>query len=445
MIIRDAIFEKTDIGKCPPIVPHKASLLTGFPEPRKISASRLVSNPTDLVISRTEMAKLEWTNPVEPSEDKGLSARYDFEGNETTIPIESGDYRSELHHHGHEPGKPGYTLEELVHLSQSGFQSQKALSIKALGAIATKQGSQGPKSRRQFHRMLIGEYKMHVRLAVACSDTSMVVRAAAWESLYNLILSLDKYCGCVIDDLSSIPEFFNACNPDDEFSVRVFLFMSHVIEEETLVHAVHAAGESFGLKPEDHLCGLSTTASLMDATTPAPEVIATLCDRVSVLADEPLSPEDTEFLERMLKNLRPSIAFNAPGQVDEYSWTNRCNMVITALTEFVGDTTTSAFLVKLCWLFTSSLFPVECRAAIWGNAELLSNMSRLMVDTSLQLLGNQNYIDFACSDITYVTRENSMIVRAIKNGCKKFLQDHENACPEMAQTAAAIVSKLGQY
>jgi hypothetical protein len=147
----------------------------------------------------------------------------------------------------------------------------------------------------------------------------------------------------------------------------------------------------------------------------------------------------------MLKNLKPSFPFYAPGQMDEYSWSSRCNMVITALTEFVGDTTTSAFLVKLCWLFTSSLFPVECRAAIWGNAELLSNMGRLMADSSLQLLGNQNQIDFACSDITEVTRENSMIVRAIKNGCKKFLEDHENACSEMAQTAAEIVSKLGQY
>ena len=470
MIIRDEVVEKTDIGKCPPMrvaKPDSAVGRTGFPAPPVVAPSvqkkgREVQS-ADLCMSARDMAKLEWTNPVdlEESQPSGVEgtgvARYDFDGNEITSEP-SAEYKSELYHHGLEAGKPGYTLEELFHLSQSGFQSQKALAIKAIGAIAAKAGTKGRKSRREFHRILIGEWKAHIRLSVACSDTSVNVKTNSWLALSQLMVSLDKECGCVAADLTSIPEFFRALNREDENSVKVFMFITSCIDTcdgdeaiEDLVDSVAEAADRFGLDSNEYVCGIRNGAemlrSIMNAPdTPVAEVIATLCDRVACLADEPLSVDDVELFERMLKNMKPSIPFYAPGQNDEFAWTSRCNMVIQAMTEFIGEAVVSLFLARLCWVFTSSLVPVECRAAIWANSELLCNMSRLVgEDEGMQLLGNHNLLSFTCSDLGEPTRENAMLIRAIRSGCNKFIQDDAgDACSEMVEVAHNILSTLGK-
>ena len=465
-IIKDEIIERTDIGICPPIRGVKLlTSKTGFPQPPIVSASsfpnkqHITHKSTDLVLTEKEIAKLEWTNPVSPEEEgTSTSVRYDFEGR--VVSEDSAEYKPELYHHGQEPGKAGYTISELFHVSQSGFQSQKALAVKAIGAIV--QNVTGRKNKREAHRVFVGEWKAHIRFSVACSDTSAGVQAAAWYSLSQLIACLDTECGCVAADLASIPEFFRAFDAESVHAVQVFLYIVHCFEDatgenaelyENILHIVLEAAEKLELDPALFVCGISNTSDLLnkmvkEESTPAPEAIATLCDRLGCVASEALSDCDIDYFESILRKLSPSIPFFAPGEVDEFQWSTRCNLLIQVITEFAASTKVSLFAGKLCWLFVSSLFPIECRAAVWNNMELLSSISRLVEiegNGKIDILGNQGLIDFTCADINEITRENSTLVRAIRSACARFLQEEPDACNDMRTAAGKIVDRFGKF
>lgn len=440
MVLTDRIIERKDPGPCPPMT--LAGPPTGFPKVEARPKVKVVeSDPSSLSISRKDMAKLEWTNPVE-SVSEGLVGRFDFDGN--LILDDPDEYRREMYHHGIEADKPGYSLAELFHLSQSGFQSQKALAIKAIGAIANSVTSR--KTRREFHASLISEWKAHVRFSVACSDTSLGVREAAWSALLGL-MTLDKECGCAAADLASVPELFRAFDPENANSVKVFLFITAAVDgeefEELRQVVVDTAGE-IGLDPTEFQSGVKSTRDLIQSIaksseSSAAEMIATLSDRLACVHAEPLADDDVTFFESILAELAPTIPFF--GLVDEFAWTARCSLVTQCLTESNGSAALALFAAKLAWLYTCALFPVECRAAIWGNIELLHNISKLVGETgSLALLHNHKTLDFHLQDAE-VNSDNAMIFRAIKNGCNRFIQEaDEDACREMLAAAKAIVS-----
>ena len=82
-----------------------------------------------------EAEKLEWTQTKNNVSKEARKPRFDFSGSLITsddvISTDTG-----LFHHGEDSGHPGYTLEELMHLSESTFQSQKMLSLQTLACIA---------------------------------------------------------------------------------------------------------------------------------------------------------------------------------------------------------------------------------------------------------------------------------------------------------------------
>ena len=84
-----------------------------------------------------ESEKIEWMqNEGKESENAAFrKPRFDFEGQliplDRNIPVETG-----LFHHGDETTRPGYSLEELVRLADSSFQSQKIISLQTLACIA---------------------------------------------------------------------------------------------------------------------------------------------------------------------------------------------------------------------------------------------------------------------------------------------------------------------
>ena len=84
-----------------------------------------------------ENEKLEWmqTNKSELEKKEFQKPRFDFEGHliplGVDMPTETG-----LFHHGEEVDRPGYTLEELINLSDSSLQSQKIISLQTLACIA---------------------------------------------------------------------------------------------------------------------------------------------------------------------------------------------------------------------------------------------------------------------------------------------------------------------
>ncbi|XP_062617830.1 RNA polymerase II-associated protein 1-like [Saccostrea cucullata] len=92
-------------------------------------------------MNKVEYDKLSWLKDLPPpSTDHnktGTTARFDFEGNLVTVD-EGIDVKYGLHHHGDEPERAGYSLEELFLLCRSTNIQQRILSLKTLGNILVK-------------------------------------------------------------------------------------------------------------------------------------------------------------------------------------------------------------------------------------------------------------------------------------------------------------------
>ncbi|KAK3595521.1 hypothetical protein CHS0354_021622 [Potamilus streckersoni] len=94
-----------------------------------------------LHMGKVEYDKLEWMKNLPPpsasGQKTGQQARFDFQGNlilaDADIPVHLG-----LHHHGEEPERAGYTLEELFLLSRSSNVQQRTLALQILGRVIQK-------------------------------------------------------------------------------------------------------------------------------------------------------------------------------------------------------------------------------------------------------------------------------------------------------------------
>ncbi|KAL4237863.1 RNA polymerase II associated protein 1 [Mactra antiquata] len=96
-------------------------------------------------MDKIEYDKLEWMKDLPPPKTEGSksgqTARFDFQGNlvqaDADIPVNVG-----LHHHGDEPERAGYTLEELFTLARSTNVQQKVIALTTLSKII-KQAKEG--------------------------------------------------------------------------------------------------------------------------------------------------------------------------------------------------------------------------------------------------------------------------------------------------------------
>ena len=91
-----------------------------------------------------ENDKLNWMGDIDngktkPSSKINFSARFNFEG-ELVVDSEEKetDVHLGLHHHGEEPDRPGYTINELFMYLQSSFPSQKQVGLKTFEKIIVK-------------------------------------------------------------------------------------------------------------------------------------------------------------------------------------------------------------------------------------------------------------------------------------------------------------------
>ena len=84
-----------------------------------------------------ESEKMKWMEDVEtpPEKPQNFNARFDFDGNLLPYTDETIAPNSGLHHHGEEPHRPGYTLEELMTLSRSSNAQQSSIALKTLANI----------------------------------------------------------------------------------------------------------------------------------------------------------------------------------------------------------------------------------------------------------------------------------------------------------------------
>ncbi|EER01182.1 hypothetical protein Pmar_PMAR018734, partial [Perkinsus marinus ATCC 50983] len=155
-----------------------------------------------LELDELEIDKQKWMEPVTEEEDVARQEdetfegrRFDFEGKERYGSDGEGKYDPVLYHHGEEPGKPGYTVQELLVLSDSNNAGQRQLAIRTLGNIIANDAD--------VSGLWIRHRQVHVRFAVSVSHANINVRHAAIASLEQLLVRFPGFS----KDLADIPEF----------------------------------------------------------------------------------------------------------------------------------------------------------------------------------------------------------------------------------------------
>ncbi|KAK0043487.1 RPAP1 [Biomphalaria pfeifferi] len=148
---------------------------------------------TWLNMSNVEREKLEWMKdlpaPCSTSAETGRPARFDFQGNlmavDADVPVNLG-----LHHHGDEPERAGYTLEEIFQLSRSSNLQQRSLALHTLARVISNAKS-GHLTDRINSPILpsILDGGVVILLRWALDDNVPSAVAAAVNSLHALLYS----------------------------------------------------------------------------------------------------------------------------------------------------------------------------------------------------------------------------------------------------------------
>lgn len=140
---------------------EEASQDSQLPEPAK-EILQEAEDKNYVHMDHLEIDKLKWMGnvpePKEPSKDEPYNARFDFQGKQNLInnnPLflfknsfligvllpfndEKLTMDKGLHHHGEEPERPGYSLQELLQLTRSSSQQQRCSALATIANILEK-------------------------------------------------------------------------------------------------------------------------------------------------------------------------------------------------------------------------------------------------------------------------------------------------------------------
>ncbi|KAM4540782.1 RNA polymerase II-associated protein 1 isoform 2-T2 [Fundulus diaphanus] len=172
-----------------------------------------------------EPEKLEWMrdlpSPRKKGTTKAMQARFDFTG--TLIPpSEDLPTHLGLHHHGEEPERAGYSLQELFLLSRSQIIQQRTLALNTLACILTKARA------GEYQSVLKGSVTSTVLdagllflLRFALDDSIEGVMSAAVHALKGLLVCEDDeecldYTFSWFRGLASFPLLPSSQDEDDE-------------------------------------------------------------------------------------------------------------------------------------------------------------------------------------------------------------------------------------
>ncbi|CAL1537312.1 unnamed protein product [Lymnaea stagnalis] len=144
-------------------------------------------------MTTVEKDKLEWMRdlplPSSMSSETGRSARFDFTGNlmavDSDVPVNMG-----LHHHGDEPERAGYTLEEMFQLARSSNLQQRAMALHTLARVISNAKSGLYSGRIEtpiIPSILAGGVVILLRWALDDSVPSAV--SAAVDALHSLLVN----------------------------------------------------------------------------------------------------------------------------------------------------------------------------------------------------------------------------------------------------------------
>lgn len=149
-----------------------------------------------------EPDKLEWMKDIpastadEPAPDEPYNARFDFNGlllpfNDPNISTDKG-----LHHHGEEPERPGYSLQELLQLSRSSTQQQRCTALTTLGNIMEKSRKGWyDKALEPAPLVALNQRNILLLLRFSLDDISPAIVTAALQALRSFLYSeADEIC-----------------------------------------------------------------------------------------------------------------------------------------------------------------------------------------------------------------------------------------------------------
>ncbi|KAJ3176103.1 RNA polymerase II associated protein 1 [Geranomyces variabilis] len=148
-----------------------------------------------------EYEKLEWTTDLPPDDGEvspstdASELRFGFSG-EVIEKTENIAHHRALHHHGDEPTKAGYSVDEILSLSRSTVPSQRAIALRVLSAIIQNvyNGAYSRSVSRPLLWLLIRKnHLMHLRIAMDDSHETVI-----GTSLAAVAASLG--CGSLIDE-----------------------------------------------------------------------------------------------------------------------------------------------------------------------------------------------------------------------------------------------------
>lgn len=181
-------------------------------EPETDLLATLPINPDEakqwLHMNIVEKDKLEWMKDLpparkDPSPDEPYAARFDFQGlllpfNDDKLNVNQG-----LHHHGDEPERPGYTLQELMQLSRSSVLQQRVMGLSCLGNVLLKAqlGIYDKVLQQNIVKEML-DASIFLLLRFSMDDISPPVVFAATTAMRNLLFnepdeaSLDYFLGC---------------------------------------------------------------------------------------------------------------------------------------------------------------------------------------------------------------------------------------------------------
>lgn len=147
-----------------------------------------------------EAHKLAWMKDVSVPDLRkthGFEARFDFQGYLLPYSAAQIDERNRhLYHHGDEPERPGYTLQELLLLSRSNVIQQRVLALNTLGNILSLDQT------GIYDKVIdIPIEQVFFVLRVCMDDNTPSVLTASIKALRNLVyFQLDETC---MDNLMS--------------------------------------------------------------------------------------------------------------------------------------------------------------------------------------------------------------------------------------------------
>ncbi|XP_046675794.1 RNA polymerase II-associated protein 1-like [Homalodisca vitripennis] len=155
-----------------------------------------------------EPDKLEWMQEVPPPQPPApgcpYSARFNFDGE--LMPYTNDTKTDGLYHHGEEPDRPGYTLQELMQLSRSSMLQQRITAISTLANIFHKASDYDYCLERPLLPQLLNS-ELYLLLRFTLDDPVRSVVSAAIAAIANLLVNV-KDEGCLDRLLGTLPGLF---------------------------------------------------------------------------------------------------------------------------------------------------------------------------------------------------------------------------------------------